>query len=122
MKKILLFITLILVGVSTSSFSQITSAATGNWSAAATWTGGKVPTATDNVVIQDAHKVTVDSNFTVASITVGTGTGGQLLFSKTVACTLTVYRKYYSKCRGNSKTTRFWYRYRFYSADNCFKW
>ncbi len=90
MKRKLLPMLLVLISFTSVSFAQITSAANGNWSAPATWVGGILPAATDNVVIADGHKVTVDIDCTVANLTIGAGVSGVLNFSKTAACTLTV--------------------------------
>lgn len=77
--------------VSTVSFAQtITSAATGNWSSAATWVGGVVPDANADVVIADGHTVTLDGNYSVKNLTVGGGTSGTFQTGRTAPYTLTV--------------------------------
>jgi len=73
-----------------------TSAATGNWSAGATWVGGNAPTQGDNAIIADGHTVTIDAaGLGVGNLTVGQGTSGVLAYgnvptSFAVAGTLTV--------------------------------
>ncbi len=63
-------------------------AAGGNWSAPATWVGGVVPTATDDVTIVAGATVTLDVAASVASLTVAAT--GSLLTSATTAYTLQV--------------------------------
>lgn len=61
-----------------------TSTGTGSWNASGTWSCGYVPTASDDVVIADGHTVTIDTDVSAASITVGQGSSGILTFDSTV--------------------------------------
>lgn len=62
----------------------------GPWSATSTWSGGILPSATDNVTIDDGCTVTVDTSATINNLTVGQGASGVLEFEATTARTLTI--------------------------------
>jgi hypothetical protein len=73
----------------TNAAGNITSAATGNWNAGATWVGGVAPTATDNVTIANGHTVTINAAAACLDLTVGQGSSGILRYG-TTAVNLTV--------------------------------
>ncbi len=64
--------------------------ASGNWSAAATWGCGHVPTATDNIVIQSGQNVTLDVDPLAASITVNNGGTLTVNTTRSLSCNLLV--------------------------------
>jgi hypothetical protein len=66
MKSISIVLLAILFFVNRSD-SQITSSASGIWSAGATWVGGVVPAAGDNVVVASGHTVTIDTTNAVCN-------------------------------------------------------
>src|SRR4051794_9776768 len=69
--------------------ANITCAAPGgNWSSATTWTGGAIPTATDDVTIGSGCAVTVDAAAAALDVTVSNG--GTLQYEDATARTLTV--------------------------------
>jgi hypothetical protein len=51
--------------------ATLTSASSGNWSVAATWVGGVVPTTADNVIIDNNHTVVLNVNATVINVKIG---------------------------------------------------
>ncbi|MGA9364221.1 MAG: T9SS type A sorting domain-containing protein [Bacteroidota bacterium] len=68
----------------TATAAEFVSTTSGNWSTMV-WSEPGVPGATDNVIIADGHAVTIDQNVSVASITVGQGTSGTLMFDGVAA-------------------------------------
>ena len=92
MKRILLPLFFVLLSTYSISIAQVASiAGKGNWSAAASWANGVVPTATDDVVIVDGATITLDGAFECNNLTIGAGVSGVLNTSKTVVCTLIVH-------------------------------
>ncbi|MCW3078005.1 MAG: hypothetical protein JWO32_2614 [Bacteroidetes bacterium] len=66
------------------------SVATGNWSAAATWSPLGVPSAGEDVTIANGHVVSITSTATCNSLLVGQGTATTLQFSGTTARSFTI--------------------------------
>ena len=91
MKKAFYFVLGLLILSSALTYGQIVTAASGNWSDAATWTGGVVPGLNDNVVITDNDTVIIDApSISMNNLTVGQGTSGSLRFKSSTAVVMTV--------------------------------
>ncbi|MEP6952141.1 MAG: T9SS type A sorting domain-containing protein [Ginsengibacter sp.] len=90
MKKACLLLITVLFSVIAQS--QISSNGTGGglWSSTATWSGGVVPTASDDVTIKNGDAVTIDVAAVANSVNVGAGASGTLTFDANTAETLTV--------------------------------
>ena len=65
---------------STTSPATCTTTRSGNWNSSSTWSCGAVPTIGDNVIIANGHTVTIDTDASCNSLTVGQGTSGVLTF------------------------------------------
>ncbi|MFH1990313.1 MAG: hypothetical protein ABIJ19_00430, partial [Patescibacteria group bacterium] len=61
------------LNISTVKAATITSTATGAWTATTTWVGGVVPFATDSVVIDTNHTVTLGTSTTTVALTLNSG-------------------------------------------------
>ena len=55
------------------TFSQIESAASGNWTSTSSWVGGVVPTNSNDIVIKSGHTLTLQSNRNVSGIEIEPG-------------------------------------------------
>ena len=80
----LLFV-LILCGIFTNNYAQITSAKTGNWTDPATWVGGIVPDSTSNVIIAASHTVTIDGESFCKDISFG-GSTSKIIMNANINC------------------------------------
>lgn len=87
---IILFLFIFSAGLSASAQKTWVLNGNGNWSVAANWSGGTVPTSTDDVVINVSgnRTVTLDVNATVKSFTLS-GSGDGLTISGTNTLTIT---------------------------------
>lgn len=71
MKKLFLLVLTLLFTLSITSYAQKTTAASGNWTDPATWVGGSIPTASDDVVIATGHNVVINTtNATCKNLTI----------------------------------------------------
>ena len=70
MKKILLILFALLY-VNVYSQSTVTSAQSGNWDVGSTWSGGNAPSNGDNIIIDEAHDVTLNvTGVSINSLTI----------------------------------------------------
>lgn len=63
----------------TLNAAVITNTTSGTWSATATWGGGIVPSAGDDVVISNGSTVTLDANYNCLSLTINAGVNNSTL-------------------------------------------
>ena len=75
----------------TAPAGTITSVQTGRWDRTSTWDCACIPTAGDNVIVQDGHRVTMrSSGLNCNDLTIGQGTSGQLRYNRSTGRDLTV--------------------------------
>ncbi|HLP20569.1 MAG TPA: hypothetical protein VK174_09725, partial [Chitinophagales bacterium] len=88
---LLFFLLLLAVGYNNDlQAATKTSAATGNWSAAATWSPSGVPAPGDDVIIRGGHVVTVNGAYTCNNLDLGDATSGTTTLTVTVGNSLTI--------------------------------
>ena len=89
---LLILLVLVLVGLTAQAGDIKSAGVKGNWSAAATWVGGVVPGAADNVIIANGDTVTINANASITNITVGEGGTNlaRLTFNTTTPVAVTV--------------------------------
>ncbi len=67
-KKYFNLLLLLLITITVTNAATITSTGTGNWSTAATWSSGTVPTPTDDVTIETGHTILINATGSVSSV------------------------------------------------------
>lgn len=67
------------ISMMTLNAAVITNTTSGTWSATATWGGGVVPGAGDDVVISNGSTVTLDANYNCLSLTINAGVNNSTL-------------------------------------------
>lgn len=67
-----------------------TSAATGNWGAAGTWSPSGIPGSGDTVIINGGHTITVNGAYTCKNLDLGNATAGATTLTVTVGNSLTI--------------------------------
>ena len=73
MKKLNLLFLLLFFYTFNSYATDISSLATGDWSAPGTWVGGVAPASTDNAIILSGHTVTLTADASITNITINAG-------------------------------------------------
>jgi fibronectin-binding autotransporter adhesin len=83
-KAAFLLLVLVLVHGSASAVTK-TSAGTGNWGTAATWSPSGVPASTDDVIISSGDVITVNGNYTCNNLDIGTSANNDATLQITVS-------------------------------------
>ena len=86
----LLFISLFLLSSFAGHATNFTSAASGNWGTAATWSPSGVPTSKDNVTIAHGMTITVNTAAACTNLTIGDATSGVTTVNVSSGITLSI--------------------------------
>ena len=91
-QKILALLVIIFTSayLNTASAVTKTAVATGNWSAAATWSPSGVPASGDDVIIKGGFTVTVDGTYTCRNLNVGDATASNATLTANASGNLTI--------------------------------